>query len=223
MIKAAPAPSFAPHVNAKRMGVFETAVMVATLENSEDIRSGLEAAIRAHHASAPGVKRSNEGGWHSETDLLTWGGGAARALAEAAIGIAQRMSGFVEGTPADFDWPVCAWANVSPPGALNNLHAHPGNAWAAVYYVTTGAAKGEKAGALYLEDPRFPMNAMHVPALRALGADGKPQSSQIELHPRAGDLIVFPAWLRHGVRVHRGSSDRISVALNIDVRAKRRS
>lgn len=213
--------SFRPHVNAKRMGVFETAVMIATLENAEDIRAALEATIRARQASAPGVKRSNEGGWHSDTELLKWGGAAARALAEAAVGIAQRMSGFSEGTPADFEWPVCAWANVSPPGALNNLHAHPGNAWAAVYYVTTGAKEGETAGALYLEDPRFPLNAMHVPALRALGADGKPQSSQIEVKARAGDLIVFPAWLRHGVRVHKGSGERISVAINIDVRSKR--
>lgn len=203
------------------MGVFETAVMIAALEDAEDIRAGLEIAIRARQASTPGVKRSNEGGWHSDTELLKWGGPAARALAEAAVGVAQRMSGFTEGEAGDFEWPVCAWANVSPTGSHNNLHAHPGNAWAAVYYVTTGAGEGESAGALYLEDPRFPMNAMHVPALRALGADGQPQSSQLELKARAGDLIVFPAWLRHGVRVHKGSGERISVALNIDVRAKR--
>lgn len=214
-------PVLRPHVKAQRIGMFETAVMVAALEGAEDIRAGLELAIRARQASTPGVKRSNEGGWHSDTELLRWGGAAARALAEAAVGIAQRMSGFTEGEPADFEWPVCAWANVSPPGAHNNLHAHPGNAWAAVYYVTTGAAEGESAGALYLEDPRFPLNAMHVPTLRALGADGKPQSSQLELKARAGDLIVFPAWLRHGVRVHKGSGERISVALNIDVRTKR--
>lgn len=213
----------AQHVKISRLAAFETPVSVATVENCEAMRAGLEAVIRARHGSVPGVARSNQGGWHSDTEMMQWGGAPARALAQAAVGVAQRMSAFDGARAEDFDWSVGMWANVSPTGASNSLHAHPGNAWAAVFYVTTGADDGGSAGALYLEDPRFPMNAMHVPALRMLGRDGKPQSSQIEIAARSGDLIVFPAWLRHGVRVHKGAGLRISVAMNIDVRMKRPS
>ncbi len=214
-------PVVRPSVNVQRFALFETPVAAAVLEGSEPMRAALEASIRARHAAHPGLERSNEGGWHSDTDMLHWAGEPARLLAEAAIGVARRMSDL--GAEAnDYEWPASMWANVSPPGALNSLHAHPGNVWAAVYYVAMGAAEGETAGALYLEDPRFPANAMRTPALRLLGSDGKPQLSQVVIGAQAGTLVVFPAWLRHGVRRHSGSGERISIAMNIDVRPKPR-
>lgn len=67
-----------------------------------------------------------------------------------------------------------------------------------------GGSGGDVGGALYFEDSRFPMCAMRHTAFRLMGDDGQPQAYQPELRPRAGDLIVFPAWLRHGVRPYTG-------------------
>jgi hypothetical protein len=36
-----------------------------------------------------------------------------------------------------------------------------------------------------------------------------------EIKPKAGLLILFPAWLSHSVEPWEGSGDRISVAMNI--------
>lgn len=207
----------APAVPARRVALFETPLMVAQPDRDGELRAALATVIAARRATHPGIARSNEGGWHSDTSMTQWGGAPARRLAEMAIGVARQMSNFEGAAQADFDWRASLWANVSPPGALHHLHAHPGNDWAAVFYVATGAIGDEAAGALYLEDPRFPISQMRTPALRMRGGDGKSQFSQIELKPRAGDLIVFPAWLRHGVRTHRGSGERISVAINIAI------
>jgi len=210
-------------VEAQHVGFFETPVAYCKLNNGEGLLSDLDEVIRKHLSSQAGLKRSNIGGWHSDTNMLTWGGAPAAKLAETAISIAQRMSHFQESSADQFDWVVRMWANVTPKGGLNHMHAHPGNLWAAVLYVDMGD-EGDKTrdvgGALYVEDPRFPMSAMHNTAIRMIGADGKPQQYEIEFKLERGNLVVFPAWLRHGVRPYTGNRERISIAMNIDARHK---
>lgn len=215
------AESYAYRVKAAPRPFFETSVAHARLEGADALIADLEAAIRRRMAESEGVKRSNHLGWHSDTAMMSWGGAAARKLSDTAIQVARRMSHFKEAGADDFDWRVAMWANVSPPGALNQLHAHPGNLWAAVFYIDSGEEPDQDVGgALYLEDPRFPMSAMHNTAFRLVGQDGRPQDYQPNLVLTRGDLVVFPAWLRHGVRPYSGRRDRISIAMNIDARRR---
>lgn len=200
-------------VRAEQHGLFETTVLHAHLTAAEPMTAALEAAIRARRAADAGIARSNVGGWHSRTDMLDWGGAAAAKLADLAVRLAKRMSHFDGGEP---DWSVRMWANVSPPGALNMSHAHPGVLWAAVYYVACGE-EGE-GGELYLEDPRFPVPQMTLPGYRAIGADGLPQNPEHRIAPMRGDLVLFPAWMRHGVRPYVGAGERISIAMNLSVK-----
>lgn len=103
------------------------------------------------------------------------------------------------------------------------MHAHPGNVWAAVLYIDMGdesESSEDVGGAFYVEDPRFPMAAMHNPAIRMTGIDGQPQQYEVEFKLVRGNLVVFPAWLRHGVRPYTGKRERISIAMNIDARRK---
>lgn len=204
-------------IRAEQHGLFETNILHARLSGAEPMTAALEAAIRARMAAEPGIGRSNVGGWHSRTDLLDWGGPAAAGLADLAVKLARRVSRFDMGEPV---WSVKMWANVSPPGAVNMSHAHPGVLWAAVYYVTTGGEGEEDVGGeLYLEDPRFPLPQMTLPGFRAIGADGEPQETEYRILPRRGDLVLFPAWMRHGVRPHTGSGERIAIAMNLYARA----
>jgi uncharacterized protein (TIGR02466 family) len=198
-------------VRAEQLGLFETSVLHGQLSGAEAMSAALEAAIRAHMAREPGIGRSNVGGWHSKTDMLGWGGAAAAKLAEIAVKVAKRMSVFDGQEP---EWDVRMWANVSPPGALNMSHAHPGVLWAAVYYVATPGEGGE----LYLEDPRFPLPQSSWPGFRVRGVDGQPQDVEHRIAPKRGDLVLFPGWMRHGVRPHQGASERISIAMNLGVK-----
>jgi uncharacterized protein (TIGR02466 family) len=104
------------------------------------------------------------------------------------------------------------WANVSPPGASNQMHAHPGCVWSAVYYVDDGG--DAKTGKLVLHDPRFPMNRMAAPDL-VFAVEGETEEMKFEADPEPGKLIAFPSWLMHSVQPHSGPRERISIAINI--------
>jgi len=202
------------------LGLFETPLAYGNLTDGDALISELERLIRQRKDQSPGLARSNIGGWHSDTDMLEWGGQPAQKLAQTAINIAKRMSHFQDSSVADREWLVRMWANVTPAGGLNHLHSHPGNLWAAVLYIDMGYETEQESsnagGSFYLEDPRFPMAAMRDTAFRMRGADGEPQQYQTEIDLQRGNLIVFPAWLRHGVRPYTGKRERISVAMNID-------
>jgi uncharacterized protein (TIGR02466 family) len=204
-------------VRAEQVGLFETPILHGRLADAEPLTAALADAIRARHAAVPSLSRSNIGGWHSATDMLDWGGSAAAALADTAVKMAKRCSHFEGRDAGSLEWTVKMWANVSPPGALNMSHAHPGVLWAAVYYVDMGEP-GAEGGELFFEDPRFPIPLMRMPGFRLRGIDGQPQPVEHRMTTVAGDLVLFPAWLRHGVRPHGGTGDRISIAMNIDVK-----
>ncbi|GAB5498563.1 MAG: hypothetical protein PsegKO_08740 [Pseudohongiellaceae bacterium] len=209
-------------VEAQQMGLFETPVVFCTVNNGEHLMADLERVIRNRAAASDGVKRSNIGSWHSDSDMLNWGGPAASQLATTATNICKRMSHFLGGSAEDLDWFVRMWANVTPHGGLNHVHAHPGNLWAAVLYLDMGAETDDEdvGGNFYLEDPRFPMCAMRETSLRMSGMDGKPQQYEVDFKLARGNLIVFPAWLRHGVRPYTGNRERISIAMNIDAQRR---
>lgn len=215
---------YAIKVKAQPLPLFETPVGFGEISNAESLLDDLATAIKANKAASSGIKRSNEGGWHSNTDMLEWGGEAARKVADTAISIAKRMSHFEGATVDDFDWKGTMWANVTAPRGLNALHSHPGNLWAAVLYIDMGGEPEsgiEPGGNFYFEDPRFPLAAMHNTGFRMRGGDGLPQKYQVDLSLKRGNLIVFPAWLRYGVRAYTGSRERISVAINIDALPRR--
>ncbi|HYX46521.1 MAG TPA: hypothetical protein VE820_06845 [Sphingomicrobium sp.] len=80
------------------------------------------------------MKRSNVGGWHSDTELFNWAGEASLALAREVVTLA-------DATPRDLraesegrrGWTVEGWANVNEAGASNAPHSHGGCFWSAVY------------------------------------------------------------------------------------------
>ena len=210
-------------VEAQHVGFFETPIAYCRLKEGEAPIQELENAIRQNRAQDGGLTRSNFGGWHSDTDMLQWGGDAASKLSQAAINVAKRMTHFQEANSQCYEWQVRMWANVTSTGGLNHVHAHPGNLWAAVLYLDMGDETDSQenvGGAFYIEDPRFPMAAMHNTEVRMIGINNQPQQYEVEFKLARGNLVVFPAWLRHGVRPYTGERERVSIAMNIDAQRK---
>ena len=198
---------------------------MAHFEDGGALISELRSAIyKKKDADPDGLNRSNIGGWHSNTDMLSWAGPAAQELINRVIALARRMSHFKGDDVNRIDWDIQMWANVSCHGASNHMHVHPGNIWSAVLYVDMGGrdASGNDTdglgGEFYFEDPRFPATAMHNPGFRMIGMDGKPQAVQPEIRPKKGDVLMFPSWLKHGVRPYFGDKERISIAMNLDAK-----
>lgn len=201
----------------ERVDLFATPLIRAVAPDADALCTALLERIDAQRNAEGGVERSNMGGWHSTPDMATWGGEAARGLANFAVAEASaHMVDIARRGKRDFNWTIEMWANVNRPGDANQLHCHPAAYWSGVFYVDPGGAEDESGGGeLVLEDPRYPMAYMTVPDLVLKDAAGAPMTSQVPIRPERGLLVLFPSWLRHSVRRHGGDRERVSVALNL--------
>lgn len=191
----------------RRLKIFATPVIIDEFDGAAELNSALEAAILDRRKRDHGVRFSNQGGWQSNHNLQQWGGDAGRRVIQYAAGLAT------ENTVATHDhalrWSIDAWANVSESGASNRAHVHGGSFWSAVYYVRVDKGEG---GELMLHDPRMPALRMHAPFLRF--KDVGPELV-VNIKPKTGMMILFPAWLSHSVQPWDGGGWRISIAMNI--------
>jgi uncharacterized protein (TIGR02466 family) len=191
----------------KVLRLFPTPVIVHELDGAETLNAELGQVILARQSENSGLKLSNRGGWQSTHDFPAWSGEAGQEILRQATDLATAHT-LRPGGPTP-RWSVDAWANVSRSGHFNMPHVHGGSFWSAVYYVRVSEGEG---GQLVLHDPRMPELRMHAPGVHfaKMGPEVK-----AEIKPKAGLLILFPAWLSHSVEPWEGSGDRISVAMNI--------
>jgi uncharacterized protein (TIGR02466 family) len=93
------------------------------------------------------------------------------------------------------------WVNVMPKDCYHAFHLHPLSVISGTYYVSVP----QGTSPLRIEDPRASL-MMAAP----------PRRSQIDLHAKNGDVILFESWLRHEVPPHQSEEARISVSFNYD-------
>ena len=105
----------------------------------------------------------------------------------------------------DFSITGC-WANFNPTGGLNSSHTHPNNYLSGVYYVRTPSG----ADTIDFFDPR-PAAVAWMPRTRQLN---RFNGNRMTVKVRAGRLVLFPAWLSHGVPTNPTKQERISIAFN---------
>jgi uncharacterized protein (TIGR02466 family) len=199
--------------------LFDTPVIVDQIPDAAALNAELKRIIIERRDAGPGVSISNVGGWHSDTEMLQWGGEPAMRLLERIIAAVDRFTVDVRATGKPrYKWFPEMWANVSPPGASNQFHTHPGCFWSAVYYVDDGYGGSNDAnlgGELVLLDPRMPMIRMNTPDLRFCRPGQKPDDQEKWFRPTSGQIVIFPSWLTHAVRPYNGSGTRMSIAANL--------
>lgn len=99
------------------------------------------------------------------------------------------------------------WINVMGRGAVHAPHLHPHAAVSGTFYVT--APPG--AGAITFEDPRLPMLMAAPPRKPNAKAENR---TFVPVTPKAGTLLLWESWLRHGVEPNAAKTPRISVSFN---------
>ena len=88
-------------IEAQPIGLFEIPIAFGRLKDADAVMRELEDVIRKRKSVSKGLSRSNLGGWHSESDMLEWGGPAVQRLSEAAVKIAKRMGHSKESSAED--------------------------------------------------------------------------------------------------------------------------
>jgi uncharacterized protein (TIGR02466 family) len=196
--------------------LFATPVVTLELQDAPTLNAELRKAIELRQKSDPGVQFSTLGGWQSSLDMDRWGGAPAIKLLSVGRYVANRITTDRLGKPVAITWRANMWANVNGSGHGNEFHAHPGSFWSGVYYVDDGGIDADPSlgGELEFMDPRGPGPTMYAPHL-AFGAAGLSVGANETARPKAGRLVMFPAWLLHQVRPYKGTALRISVAFNL--------
>jgi uncharacterized protein (TIGR02466 family) len=100
-----------------------------------------------------------------------------------------------------------AWANFGPPETSHHEHVHPNNFLSVVYYVK--APKG--ANTINFIDPRPQAHVMSPKVVKP----SHNNASLVTVDVAPGQLILFPAWLRHSVDPNRAGEERLSIAMNL--------
>jgi uncharacterized protein (TIGR02466 family) len=198
---------------------FPTPVVVARVPLTAEDNARLRETILAREKTHAGVHHSNLLGWQSADDFLHWGGEEGKKLLGFAKALADRLAGDRAGNRVAVEWFINAWANINRRGHANDAHAHPGSVFSGCYYVDDGGVNDDPAlgGALQINDPRGIAPAMYAPELAvALSGCQTAGGSEI-IQPKTGQMLLFPAWLSHGVRPYLGDGTRISVAFNFAI------
>ena len=151
-----------------------------------------------------GVEKTNYKGWHSTTDM------GDKPEYQLLVTELLRMQKEIYDNEHIARHAVLGnmWANINPPGGMNNPHVHPNALFSGVYYVKSQP----QSGRLKIYDPR-PGIQTNMP-IRKPGNPGKDLWREAILEPVVGRIIMFPAWLWHSVEENTSNDIRISVSFN---------
>ena len=182
---------------------FPTPIYIADL-NEEGLNEQLERDIIAWANRDKGLNRTNIKGWHSTTNMneLPEYKRLVNLLFEAQRTIYQQEH--LDSEP----YLGNMWANINPPGGMNRAHIHPNSLWSGVYYVKALSNSGH----LRIDDPRAAASMSRPRQKQGPTPDRLWRETSFE--PKAGRLIMFPAWLTHCVDPNNSKDIRISISFN---------
>lgn len=97
---------------------------------------------------------------------------------------------------------IYSWFTKNEPGDYLQIHHHNGVDITGTYYFQTN----DNCGDFFFESPT-------VAATNSLCFSS--QHLRKYIRPQAGNLILFPGWIHHGVLKNTSSEDRIGLSFNI--------
>ena len=187
--------------NVKSNNMWPTTTYTFTVNNIDNERIKNKIIEREQKGLGFRFDSMQGGGWQSNKDLLDLEFYYLRK--SLLIGV-NDILGEIYVDDASIKM-INSWANISRKGECTMPHIHEESNWSCVYYVTPT----EDAN-LYLKDPRLLeyMDKSHHYLKQ-------PYTNIIRKRPfDAGEAILIPSWLEHGVGAGTKDAVRISIACN---------
>ena len=182
---------------------FPTPIYVLDIKD-QSINEQLEKDILNWYNKDKGINRTNVNGWHSKTTMHEMP--EYKRLTDALYEAQKKI--YIEEDLDSEPFLGNMWANVNPKGGMNRAHIHPNSLWSGVYYVKAN----KNSGHLKIDDPRS-IASMSRPRLKEKQHPMR-LWRESSFEPKAGRLIMFPAWLVHCVDPNMSDELRISVSFN---------
>jgi uncharacterized protein (TIGR02466 family) len=193
---------------------FPTLFMMREYNHCADLNGQLERLMLQLEMATTNIapSTSNIGGYHSATTLFSRQEPAivaVRELVQAALHeyVPKFLEANCHAPPTKLNLRLWGWGINMRAGDINFQHVHPDAKVSGVYYVSVPPPpKGASAeeGAIMFVDPRPRAHMNRVPN----------QTTEITVNPKAGMMILFPAYYEHAVIPSRGSGVRTCIAFN---------
>jgi uncharacterized protein (TIGR02466 family) len=201
-----------------RTNYFPTMIYQYDVENSANLNNSLlNLTYAERERDQAGVNKSNTaelGSWHSATNLHK--NAAYKAILSEVDATLSRISKELSYATDQVLKVTTMWSIINPPGNGNRAHVHPNSLWSGVYYIQAP----ENAGKIEFIDPRV-IQIMNQPKYIAKKRRPRDCWTKVNYKPVAGRMIVFPAWLYHGVDTNMSkekgrAGDRVIISFNIN-------
>lgn len=148
----------------------------------------------------PSVQKSNLKGWQSKV-FMPGKDNIPLEFHEILVAVRSRLDKVAQQLQMIGRFEVDAiWVNVNFKGDLNVLHMHPDCSLSGCVYLT------ENNSALTFTDNSI-LN-FWLQGLKSV------RSTQYNVQPARGDIIIFPSWLVHGVQPNDEDQPRVSISFN---------
>ena len=184
---------------------FPTPVYIKEIPNARELNFYLEKNILQWNKKDPkGVNKTNVNGWHSKTDMNKRE--EYNPLTKQLFNMQEEIFEKEYLT----EKPVLGnmWANINYPGGYNRPHLHPNSLFSGVYWIKTPA----NCGKFMIYEPR--QGAQCTMPNRKEGKLPPELWREVHYTPRAGTILMFPAWLWHEVQPNKSQDIRISISFN---------
>jgi uncharacterized protein (TIGR02466 family) len=201
-----------------RTNYFPTMIYQYDVENSQPLnRALLDLTYAERERDQAGVNKSNTaelGSWHSATNLHKKPEYQALLTeVDSALSLISQELSYAKDHVLKV---TTMWSIINPPGNGNRAHVHPNSLWSGVYYVQAP----ERAGKIEFIDPRTIM-IMNQPKYETKKKRPRDCWTKVNYKPVPGRMVIFPAWLYHGVDTNVSkeqgrAADRIIVSFNIN-------
>jgi uncharacterized protein (TIGR02466 family) len=191
--------------------LFPSMVWYADIAGAAQMNKRLLADVSELRAKIKSIKRSNELGWHSPTNMHKRE--AFSPLCECIGRMAETIADSMNMRKDRRLVIETFWVNCNPKYAYNALHDHPQSVLSGVYYVQGD----ENSGSLRFRDPRAGKRMNPWPVAEDKKSDRR-HWDRVNYKPIPGRLIMFPSWLEHDVEANRSEQERISISFNMNLR-----
>ena len=187
--------------------IFYTPIWTEIMDSVSDTHlASVHSFCMSEKNKDPGRIASNEGGWQSNDYFYYQLKDTPLKIILDIILDNMQVCMTDLGSPAKIEFSNI-WMNINSDGNSNAVHCH-GGVLSGVFYVKTPP----KSGSLYMSRS-FDLENWFYGSIRSMHNTDSSVTA-MHLQPAEKMLVVWPAWVPHGVTPHGSAEPRISISFN---------